>query len=181
MTFKKAGLVLVWIDRRILCLHSTARYWANLLYKLPSLTRGKNNTMFHQPQDPLSCRMWDLVTQLVYSKRERASHNHKSMTFYMPRTETTPIFTPRRHPNCHYKEAEQVQPKLNRATSLHPNPSVLLPLGHRTRCQDCYFGTSPWCCELAYIHLYWKRNQSLHGSLMPSRRGSWKMQINTQQ
>lgn len=59
----------------------------------------------------------------------------------MARTETAPIFTPWRHPIFHHKEAEQAQQKLNRATS--PNHRALLPLGHRTRYQDCILGHLP--------------------------------------
>lgn len=149
MTFKKAGLVLVWIDRRILCLHSTARYWANLLYKLPSLTRGKNNTMFHQPQDPQGWRMWDLVTQLVYNKRGRASYNHKSMTQDRDYTNID-------SPSSITRKQSRRQPKLN---SLHLNPTT--SPNHRPATESCcqwdteqdtrtsiwgicYFGTSPW-------------------------------------
>lgn len=131
MTFKKAGLVLVWIDRRILCLHSTARYWANLLYKLPSLTRGENNTVFHQPQDPQNRRTWDLWPSFVY-ERGRAWYNHKSMTLHVPRTETTPILTPWRHPIFHHKET---QPELSRATSLYLNPTT--SPNHRTATESC--------------------------------------------
>lgn len=92
------------------------------------------------PQDPHNWRMWDLVTQLVY-KRGRTSYNHKSVTLYMARTETTPIFTPWRLPIFHHKEAEQAQPKLNRATS--PN--------HRAARESC----CQWDTEQEPGVLFW--------------------------
>lgn len=137
MTFKKAGLVLVWIDRRILCLHSTARYWANLLCKHPFLTRGKKNNVFHQPRDSQDWRTWDLVTWLVYIKRGQLCHSHNPMTFHMHRTDATPIFVTSRHLIFHHKEAARAQPTLRTCTNSDLNPTA--SPDHRP--------AKPGCCQ----------------------------------
>lgn len=157
MTFKKAGLVLVWIDRRILCLHSTARYWANLLCKHPFLTRGKKNTVFHQPQDSQDWRTWDLVTRLVYIKRERLCYSHKPVTLYIHRTDTTPVLVTSGHLIFHHKEAVQAQPKLSTPTNLYLNHTTnpdyktakqACCQWDAARYQDSYFETSSWLLQL---------------------------------
>lgn len=144
---------------------------------LPPEARTTPCSISHK--DPQSWRMWDLVTQLVYSMRGRAWSNHKSMTLHLLRTGSTAILTPWEHPICHHKEAEQAQPKLNRATSLHLN--LTTSPNHRAATESCcqwdtqqdiktaILGHLPGGSEFADINLYWscwKRNQSLHGPLM---------------
>lgn len=137
MTFKKAGLVLVWIDRRVLCLHSTARYQANLLCKHPLLSRGKKNNVFHQPQDSQDWRTWDLVTWLVYIKKGRLCHSHNPMTLHTHRTDTTPILVTSRHLIFHHKEAARAWPALSTSTNLDLNPTA--SPDHRP--------AKPGCCQ----------------------------------